>query len=122
VLATDTTQGIETRLRSARRMEFGAALGAAYLAGGLTTAAVVVSYELTPLPVALDLARAGVVLLLALAVIAGLIRRAVVVTLRGQRELHRDLEVLAELVSSNSGGMDPATISALRRVDARIRR
>jgi hypothetical protein len=121
-LATDTTQGIETRLRSARRMEFGAALGAAYLAGGLTTAAVVVSYELTPLPVALDLARAGVVLLLALAVIAGLIRRAVVVTLRGQRELHRDLEVLAELVSSNSGGMDPATISALRRVDSKIRR
>jgi hypothetical protein len=120
VVTTETTQGIEVKLRGAQRLERWAALAAAYLGGGLTAAAVMGSYALAPLPVALDIARAAVVLLVALAVIAGLIRRAVAVTLRGQRELQRELAALAELVQSSSGGMDPSSLAAFRRISQRL--
>lgn len=120
MVTTETTQGIEVKLRGAQRLERWAALAAAYLGGGLTAAAVMGSYALAPLPVALDIARAAVVLLVALAVIAGLIRRAVAVTLRGQRELQRELAALAELVQSSSGGMDPSSLAAFRRISQRL--
>jgi hypothetical protein len=132
VVTTETTQGIEVKLRGAQRLERWAALAAAYVGGGLTAAAVMGSYALAPLPVALDIARAAVILLVALAVIAGLIRRAVAVTLRGQREIMRELAVRSVAVELAAVTAEVARlrgqtgielrelVEAVQRVEARL--
>ncbi|MBX6357779.1 MAG: hypothetical protein IRZ05_18235 [Micromonosporaceae bacterium] len=100
----ENTGGFEVgrQLRWARRLEQGAALAAAYVAGGLTVGAAVVAAHVTPLPIALDLAQSGLVLLLVLAVIAGLIHRAVWLLLRGQRDVRERLDLLSARLDSVS--------------------
>lgn len=92
---TDTTQAIDASIRS-RKFEFVAALAAAFLLGAFSAAAIVVSYNLTPLPVALDVTRAGAVALLTLAVLGALIRQATVAVLRSQRETREEMAQLVK--------------------------
>lgn len=117
----ENTGGFEVgQLRWARRLEQGAALAAAYVAGGLTVGAAVVAAHVTPLPIALDLAQSGLVLLLVLAVIAGLIHRAVCLVLRGQRDLRAELARQAAAVEDMRRRITDSTADVIGAFEAGI--
>lgn len=101
-MSTDAQQ-IPT-IRS-RRFELVATHLASFLTGGLIVGTIVFSYNLTPLPAALDLARAAALGLVVLAVVAALVRQATAVALRGQRELLDQLKRIERRMESDVMGI-----------------